>query len=131
MLRALPTHLDSWNASRREAAARYAELGLGELLELPDDIPATSTTCTSSRSPERDRIAAALADAGIDHASVLRRRRSISSRRSPISATGGRSLPETEKAARENLALPLWAGIRPSSRSWSSTPSVPRSASVA
>ena len=31
-LRLFLEHLDGWNAQRREAAARYAELGLGELV---------------------------------------------------------------------------------------------------
>ena len=32
-------HLAGWNASRREGAARYAELGLGDAVELPVDAP--------------------------------------------------------------------------------------------
>ncbi len=35
MLRVFLPRLAGWNAGRREAAARYAELGLGELVELP------------------------------------------------------------------------------------------------
>ena len=38
-LRLFLPQLDGWNAARREAAARYAELGLGELVELPADEP--------------------------------------------------------------------------------------------
>ena len=34
-LRVFLPHLAGWNASRREAAARYAELGLGDAVELP------------------------------------------------------------------------------------------------
>ena len=34
-LRLFLTQLDEWNRGRREAAARYAELGLGDLVELP------------------------------------------------------------------------------------------------
>ena len=39
MLRVFLPHLTGWNEARREAAARYAELGLGELVELPVDEP--------------------------------------------------------------------------------------------
>ena len=51
-LRVSLPHLAGWNASRREGAARYAELGLGDAVELPGRRrPATSTTCTSSARP--------------------------------------------------------------------------------
>src|SRR5207245_3113288 len=33
-LRVFLTHLDAWNHGRREVAARYAELGPGDLVEL-------------------------------------------------------------------------------------------------
>ena len=39
MLRVFLPELEGWNAARREAAARYAELGLGETCELPVDEP--------------------------------------------------------------------------------------------
>ena len=50
-LRLFLPQLDGWNRPRREAAARYAELGLGEVCELPPDEAGTSTTCTSSARP--------------------------------------------------------------------------------
>ena len=56
---------------RREAAARYAELGLGELVELPRDEPGHVYHMYCVRSPERDRLAAALAEAEIGFAVVL------------------------------------------------------------
>src|SRR4029450_954239 len=52
--------LDGWVASRRDAAARYAELGLGEACELPEDEPGHVYHIFVCRSPERDRIRAAL-----------------------------------------------------------------------
>ena len=55
-------HLAGWNASRREGAARYAELGLGDVVELPADDPGHVYHMYVVRSPERDRIAAALAE---------------------------------------------------------------------
>ena len=64
-LRLFLTQLDEWNRGRREAAARYAELGLGELVELPQDEPGHIYHLFVCRSPERDRIRAALVEAGI------------------------------------------------------------------
>ena len=51
-LRIFLRELDGWTAARREAAARYAELGLGELVELPGRrARATSTTSSSAARP--------------------------------------------------------------------------------
>ena len=50
-LRVFLPRLDGWNRARREAAARYAALGLGEVCELPPPTAATCTTCTSSARP--------------------------------------------------------------------------------
>ena len=50
-LRLFLPRLDGWNRARREAAARYAALGLGEVCELPVDDGGTCTTCTSSARP--------------------------------------------------------------------------------
>ena len=52
-------------ALRREAAERYAELGLGAVCELPEDEPGHVYHLFVCRSPERDRIRAAL-DGGRD-----------------------------------------------------------------
>ena len=64
-LRLFLEHIDEWNRGRREAAARYAELGLGELVELPEDEPGHIYHLFVCRSPERDAIRAALTEAGI------------------------------------------------------------------
>ena len=118
-LRIFLPHLDEWTRLRREAAARYAELGLGEIAELPQDEPGHVYHMYAVRTPERDRLAAALSEADIG-ARPTTRRRCTSSPRCATSATREGDLPETEKAARENLCLPLWAGISASSRSGSS-----------
>ena len=48
-LRLFLQHLDEWNRGRREAAARYAELGLGEASSsCPSTSPGTSTTSSSA-----------------------------------------------------------------------------------
>ncbi len=103
-------HVDRWNAARREAAARYAELGLGEVCSLPEDEPGHVYHLYVVRTRERDRLAAALRRAGIACASYY----STPLHLQPALAFLGHrpgSLPETERAAAENLALPLWAGI--------------------
>ena len=64
------------------------------------------------RSPERDRIAAALRAADIGCATYY----TIPLHLQPVYASLGYapgSLPETERAGRETIALPLWAGISP------------------
>ena len=64
------------------------------------------------RSPERDRIAAALRAAEIGCATYYTTPLHLQ----PVFASLGYepgSLPETERAARETIALPLWAGISP------------------
>src|SRR5262245_16372259 len=109
-LRVFLPELEGWNRSRREAAARYAELGLGELCELPADEPGHVYHMYVVRSPERDRIAAALKEAGIASASYYVTPLHLQPALRFLGNEPG-SLPETERAAAENLALPLWAGI--------------------
>ena len=111
-LRLLLGELDGWNRSRREAAARYEELGLGELCELPADQPGHVYHLYVVRSPERDRLSEALAAAEIGHASYYVTPLHLQPALRYLGYKEG-SLPETERAARENLALPLWAGIDP------------------
>ena len=109
-LRLFLQHVDSWNSARRQAAARYAELGLGELCELPDDEPGHVYHMYVVRSPERDRIAEALREAGIGFATYYRTPLHLQ----PVFAALGYEegdLPESERAGRETIALPLWAGI--------------------
>ncbi|HEY7537396.1 MAG TPA: DegT/DnrJ/EryC1/StrS family aminotransferase, partial [Gaiellaceae bacterium] len=109
-LRVFLPRLDEWTRLRREAAARYAELGRGELAELPRDEPGHVYHVYAIRSPERDRLAAALAEAGIGHASHYTTPLHLQ----PVFRHLGYSegdLPETERAGRENLCLPIWGGI--------------------
>ena len=62
-LRVFLPHLAGWNRKRRDAAARYAELGLGEAVELPADEAGHVYHMFVVRTTERDRIAAALREA--------------------------------------------------------------------
>jgi dTDP-4-amino-4,6-dideoxygalactose transaminase len=111
-LRLFLAHVEGWNDARRAAAARYAELGLGEVCELPEDDPGHVYHLYVIRSPERDRIAAALRAADIGCGTYYTTPLHLQ----PVFASLGYaegSLPETERAGRETLALPLWAGITP------------------
>jgi dTDP-4-amino-4,6-dideoxygalactose transaminase len=109
-LRLFLGHLSEWNRLRREAAARYAELGLGELVELATDDPAHVYHMFCTRSPERDRIAATLAERRIGHATYYVTPLHLQPALRYLGYREG-DFPETERAARENLCLPLWAGI--------------------
>ena len=109
-LRIFLPELDRWTRERREAAARYAELGLGELVELPADEPGHVYHMYCVRSPERDRLSRALADAQIGHQAYYRPPLHLQPAFRYLGYAEG-DLPETERASRENLCLPLWAGI--------------------
>ena len=109
-LRLFLPHLEEWNRSRREAAARYAELGLGEVCELPADEPGHVYHVYVVSSPERDRIREHLARNGIASAAYYE----TPLHRQPALRSLGQAddeFPVTERASRENLALPLWSGI--------------------
>ena len=110
MLRVFLTHLDEWNRGRREAAARYAELGLGELVELPPDEPGHIYHLFVCRSPERDRIRAALNDAGIASGVYYTTPLHLQPALRFLGYEPG-SLPETERVAEDNFSVPLWPGI--------------------
>ena len=110
VLRLFLPHLDQWNRSRREAAARYAELGLGEVCELPPDEPGHVYHVYVVRTPERDRIREHLASSGIASASYYETALHLQPALSRLGYSEG-DFPDTERASRENLALPMWAGI--------------------
>jgi dTDP-4-amino-4,6-dideoxygalactose transaminase len=109
-LRIFLPHLDEWTRLRREAARRYAELGLREIAELPQDEPGHVYHMYAVRTPERGRLAAALGEAGIASASHYTTPLHLQPALAYLGHSEG-DLPETEKAARENLCLPLWGGI--------------------
>jgi dTDP-4-amino-4,6-dideoxygalactose transaminase len=110
MLRIFLQRLDGWNRGRREAAARYAELGLGELVELPQDELGHIYHLFVCRSPERDRIRAALTEAGIGSAVYYTTPLHLQPALRFLGYELG-SLPETEAVAEVNFSVPLWPGI--------------------
>jgi dTDP-4-amino-4,6-dideoxygalactose transaminase len=110
MLRVFLPRLAGWNAARREAAARYAELGLGELVDLPLDEPGHVYHLFVVRSSQRAEIATALTESGIASASYYVTPLHLQPALEYLGVPAG-SLPETERAAAENLALPMWGGI--------------------
>ena len=110
MLRVFLPRLTGWNEARREAAARYADLGLGDVVELPVDDSGHVYHMYVVRSSRRAEIAAALAEAGIACASYYTTPLHLQPALRYLGVPEG-SLPETERAAAENLALPIWAGI--------------------
>ena len=109
-LRLFLGELDGWNRARREAAARYAELGLGEFCELPEDEPDHVYHMYVVRTREQARLSEALSAAEIANASYYVTPTHLQPALKHFGHEEG-FLPETEKASRENLALPMWAGI--------------------
>jgi len=109
-LRIFLRKLDEWTRLRRNAAARYEELGLGELCELPPDEPGHVYHLFVCRSQERDRIRAALQAAeigtGVYYTTPLHLQPALR-----FLGWEEGSLPNTEQIARENFSVPLWAGI--------------------
>jgi dTDP-4-amino-4,6-dideoxygalactose transaminase len=109
-LRIFLPELAGWNEERRAAAARYAELGLGDLVDLPQDDPGHVYHLFVCRSRERDAIRAALAEAGIASATYYTTPLHLQPALRYLGYEAG-SLPATEQAGAENFSVPLWPGI--------------------
>jgi dTDP-4-amino-4,6-dideoxygalactose transaminase len=109
-LRVFLTKLDEWTQGRREAAQRYAELGLGDLVDLPQDEPGHVYHLFVCRSPERDRVHAALREAGIGTATYYVTPLHLQPALRFLGGEPG-SLPEAERASQENFSVPLWPGM--------------------
>src|SRR4029450_5045139 len=103
-------HLDGWARGRREAAARYADLGLGELVQVPEDEPGHVYHLFVCRSPERDRIREALDEAEIASAVYYTTPLHLQPALRCLGWEPG-PLPEPERAGQENFSVPLWPGI--------------------
>ncbi len=109
ILRILLGELPAWNASRRAAARRYEALGLGEHLELPAVADGAEEIyhLYMARSGERTRVLAALGEAGVAGTPYYERAAHLQ----PVFAHLGYqegSLPVTERASAENIALPMF-----------------------
>jgi dTDP-4-amino-4,6-dideoxygalactose transaminase len=109
-LRLFLARLDEWNTARREAAARYADIGLGEVCELPVAEPGHVYHVFAVRTPERERVMQALQSAEIGCAAYYSTPLHLQPAFGSLGLEEG-SLPETERAGREILALPLWPSI--------------------
>ena len=67
IIRVFYPHLDGWNAARAQAAAWYAEEGLGEVMTLPGVADGATHIyhLYMARHPRRDDVRAALSEAGV------------------------------------------------------------------
>lgn len=110
VLRTFLPHVDDWNGLRREAALRYEEVGLGRVCQLPRSEAGHVFQLYVVRSRERDRLLRSLASAGVAARPYYRTPLHLQPAFAYLGYTEG-SLPETERAACENVALPMWAGI--------------------
>ena len=77
---------------------------------MPDDEPGHVYHLFVSRSSERDRIVESLREAEIGCATYYLPPLHLQPALAYLGYAEG-SLPETEKLARENFSVPLWAGI--------------------
>ena len=77
---------------------------------MPADEPGHVYHLFVSRSPHRDEIRAALGEAGIASADYYEPPLHLQPALRYLGYSEG-DLPETERAAKENFSVPLWAGI--------------------
>jgi dTDP-4-amino-4,6-dideoxygalactose transaminase len=109
ILRVLLPHAGGWNAARRAVADGYARLGLGDLVGLPAEARGAQHVyhLYVVRTPEREALAARLREADVASAVYYGTPLHL---QPAFAHLGGREgdLPETERAARECLALPMF-----------------------
>ncbi len=108
VIRLFLPHLDRWNAGRRQAAAWYQELGLGEYMDLPAERPGATHVyhLYMARHQRRDEIRQALSAEGIGAAVYY----GIPMHLQPVFGHlgyGEGDLPVAEEHARTGLALPM------------------------
>jgi dTDP-4-amino-4,6-dideoxygalactose transaminase len=112
ILRRFLPEVAGWNEARRTVAERYRRLGLGDLVSLPVEVPGRTHIyhLYVIRSPQRDAVQRRLKDAGVASAVYYSTPLHLQPVFSHLGYAEG-SLPETEAAAREGLALPMFATL--------------------
>lgn len=113
-LRVKLKHVDTFNARRREVAARYNDLLQGVPgLVLPPLTEGHVFHQYTVRIPAgRDRVAEELASKGIGTMVYY----PVPLHRLPVYGYPEGTFPEAEQAAQEVLSLPMWAGLDPESQ---------------
>jgi dTDP-4-amino-4,6-dideoxygalactose transaminase len=113
LLRVMLPHLDGWTAGRRAAARVYEEAELGDLVAMPVVISGVEPAwhLYVVRHPDAERLAAALAQAGVQARGYYR----TPVHRQPAMARWGAGieLPATDALARTNLAIPMSPVLSP------------------
>jgi dTDP-4-amino-4,6-dideoxygalactose transaminase len=111
ILRVQLPHLDAWADHRRQAARWYAEAGLEEWAQLPQATAGADPAwhLYVIRSERSEELEGALPEAGVGARSYYR----VPVHQQPAMARLGAdvSLPGTDRAAREHLAIPISAAI--------------------
>ena len=109
ILRRFLREVGGWNERRGEAADRYRELGLGEHVVLPVVAPARTHIyhLYVVRTPKRDALQRRLKEAGVASAVYYGEPLHLQPVFAHLGYAAG-ALPETEAAAREGLALPMF-----------------------
>jgi len=112
ILRIKLPHLDRWNAERRTAAAIYDELlaGLPLTLSAVRDFGESVYHLYIVASPERDRLIAALTQAGIGGAAYYPRALHHQEAFAYLGYAEG-SLPVAERVSEQTFAIPCFPGI--------------------
>ena len=114
ILRVKLPRVDEWNAARRDAARRYAELlsgipGLVLPVERPGAVPVYHQYTVRILGGGRDRLRETLAGAGIG--TMVYYPKAL--HELPVYAGAKQRFPEAERATREVLSLPIWPRIKP------------------
>jgi len=109
ILRRFLPEVDGWNEGRMAAAARYRELGLGEHVSLPEVAPGRSHIyhLYVVRTPARELLQRRLKEAGVASAVYYGQPHHLQPVFRHLGYREG-SLPVTEAASREGLALPMF-----------------------
>jgi dTDP-4-amino-4,6-dideoxygalactose transaminase len=109
ILRRFLPEVDGWNEGRVAAAARYSDLGLGEHVSLPEVAPGRSHIyhLYVVRTPAREQLQRRLKEAGVASAVYYGRPHHLQPVFRHLGYREG-SLPVTEAASRDGLALPMF-----------------------